>query len=141
MLPLPQCRPHMPCLGSTSSSNRDTEVFPFSPHNFLFNAASTVSTSSVKTTGLSGAPCGRLLVVLIFSTRSVLTLICQLCCSHSFEIHARCCLSTPCSFIAFHCFQFLVSVRMVQTKFSSRVVLRRVGCSKLLLFCCHQDAV
>ena len=49
------------------------------------------------------------------------SLICQLCCSHSFEIHARCCLSTPCSFIAFHCFQCLVSVRMVQQNYQAEL--------------------
>ena len=58
--------------------------------------------------------------------------------SHSFEIHARCYLSTPCSFISF-------SVWFLSTPsnafFLSRFVLRRVGCPTLLLFfCCHQDA-
>ena len=81
-------------LGKHQSSSR--VLFHFFPP-FLFRAASTMSTKIVNTIGL----CGSHVLVLNFLDVKCPSLISKLRCSHSFEIHAKCCFLTPCYFILF----------------------------------------
>ena len=85
--------------------------------------------------GLSDARSGIARVILNFLDVMYQSFISKLCCCDSFEIHARCCLPTPCSFIAFIALclstwskAFLRSIRAAE---SWDVPL---SC----LFCCHQ---